>query len=194
MSTLAKDTSVLTAPTQTTLRAVPRGQDAFEIRPIRPADAELIVAALGYTSEETYYRRFHSIKRRFGAKELTYLTEVDGRTHVALVAIERGEHPRLAAVARFTTDPENALEGELAICVHDPFQRRGLGAEMLRRLHDEAALRGVAQLRALVQADNGPMCRLLHRLFPGTRLDEWHACEVDYLIPVAPAVSVAAAA
>jgi hypothetical protein len=93
--------------------------ESLEIRPIRAADAELIVAARAFTSRKTYYRRFHHDKRYFSAKELTYLTDVDGRTHVALVAIERGEHPRLAAVARFSTGPTNPREGELAICVHD---------------------------------------------------------------------------
>jgi GNAT superfamily N-acetyltransferase len=166
-------------------------EDIFDIRPIRPADAELIVAALEYTSDETYYRRFHTAKHHFSPKELKYLTDVDGKTHIALVAVERGEHPRLAAAARFFTDPKNPLEGELAICVHDPFRRKGLGAEMLGRLHDEASSRGITQLRAMVQCDNVPMRELLYHVFPDTRVDGRDGSEVDYLAPVKPAVSAA---
>ncbi len=178
-----------------TLRLVAAGpDDRFDIRPIRPADAELIVAALGYTSAETYYRRFHTAKCYFSPTELRYLTEVDGRMHVALVAVERGEHPRLAAVARFCTDPKQPFEGELAICVHDPFRRQGLGATMLRRLQAEASSRGVRQLRAMVQSDNVAMRELLYHVFPDTRVGDRYAGEVDYLVPVQPVVCIAQAA
>lgn len=163
---------------------VPALVDVFDIRPIQPADAALIVAAVAYTSSETYYRRFHAAKRCFSRSELEYLTEVDGMTHVALVAVERGERPRLAAAARFCKDPMNPHEGELGICVHDPFRRRGLGAEMLRRLSAEASLRGVSQLRAMIQSDNGAMRALLYHVFPDTRVDNRYGGEVDYIAPV----------
>jgi L-amino acid N-acyltransferase YncA len=209
MSTYAPHALASTSPTQSAhvsrhslstrlcrARAAPfQGrQDSFDIRPIRPTDAELIVAALAYTSDETYYRRFRAVKRYFSPEELEYLTEVDGTTHVALVAIEHGDHPRLAAVARFCTDPANPLEAELAICVHDPFRRQGLSAEMLRQLHDEASSRGVKQLRAMVQSDNVAMLELLYHAFPATRVDRCYDGEADYLIPVQPAVAVASAA
>ena len=163
---------------------VPALVNVFDIRPIQPADAGLIVAAVAYTSSETYYRRFHAAKCRFSRRELDYLTQVDGRTHVALVAVERGEHPRLAADARFCTDPVNPREAELGICVHDPFRRLGLGAEMLRRLCAEASLRGVWQLRAMVQSDNAPMRALLYHVFPDTRVDGCCDGEVDYIAPL----------
>ena len=163
---------------------VPALVNVFDIRPIQPADAELIVAAVAYTSSETYYSRFHAAKRCFSRSELEYLTEVDGMTHVALVAVERGEHPRLAADARFCTDPMTPREAELGICVHDPFRRRGLGAEMLRRLSAEASLRGVSQLRAMIQSDNGAMRALLYHVFPDTRVDNRYGGEVDYIAPV----------
>ncbi len=166
----------------------------FEIRAIRPTDADLIVAALAYTSDETYYRRFHSPKHHFSAKELRYLTEVDGKKHVALVAIEHGAHPRLAAVARFVTNSRNPLEAELAICVHDPFHRQGLGTEMLRRLRDEASSNGVTHLRAMVQHDNIPMRELLHHVCPDTQIDRRDRNEIDFLAPVLPTAPLAHAA
>lgn len=183
----------LSSPARSTLHLA-RQQDRFDIRPIRPADADLIVAALGYTSDETYHRRFRTGKRYFSPRELTYLTDIDGKTHVALVAVERGEHPRLAAVARFCVDPEKPLEGELAICVHDPFRRQGLGAEMLRRLQAEALSRGVTQLRAMVQSDNVPMEELLYHVFPDTRVTARDGDEVDFLAPLNPVLPVAEAA
>jgi len=163
----------------------PQPSALIEIRPIRPSDAALIIGAISYTSPETYYRRFHMAKRRFTSAELRYLTDVDGHTHVALVAAQRGEQPRLAAVARYATSPSDPLEGELGICVHDPFRRQGLGARMLIRLHDEASMRGVRRLRAIVQADNLAMRELLYRVLPGTRVDGRAGGEVQYVSPVA---------
>jgi protein lysine acetyltransferase len=165
---------------------VPALVNVFDIRAIQPADAELIVAAFSYTSSETYYRRFHAAKCCFSRRELEYLTQVDGMTHVALVAVERGDHPRLAADARFYKNPVNPREAELGICVYDPFRRRGLGAEMLRRLSAEASVRGVSQLRAIVQSDNAPMRALLYHVFPDTRVDDRCDGEVDYITPVRP--------
>ncbi len=158
--------------------------NSFEIRPIVPADAELIVAAIAYTSSDTYYRRFHVAKRQFSRNELISLTEVDGRTHVALVAIEAAKPARLAAEARFCIDPSDSREGELGICVHDPFRRLGLAAEMLRRLCACAGPRGVTRLRAIVQADNIPMRALLYQVFPDTRIGARYEGEIDYLIPL----------
>jgi GNAT superfamily N-acetyltransferase len=164
-----------------------RRQHVFDIRPIRPEDAELIVAAIAYTSDETYYRRFHTAKRSFSTKELSYLTNVDGRTHVALVAIDRGASPRLAAVARFCTADDDPSEAEFAICVHDPFRRCGLGAELLCRLSGEASSRGITRLRAMVQSDNVAMRGLLYHVFPDASVDDRCGNEVDYVMSVRPA-------
>jgi hypothetical protein len=57
---------------------------------------------------------------------------------------------------------------------------------MLRRLSAEASLRGVSQLRAIVQSDNAPMRALLYHVFPDTRLDDRCDGEVDYIAPVRP--------
>ena len=177
------------------LRIVPSGKgpeagtlaECFEIRPIRPPDADLIVAALDYTAPETYYRRFHSHKLAFSADELAYLTQVDGHHHVALIAVERATG-RLAAIARFITTISGA-EAEMAVCVHDPYRRRGLGAELLSRVAVIAAARGLSRLRFVVQGDNRPMIGLLHRVFPALTIDGRDGATVDFLavIDAAPA-------
>ena len=179
--TIKPDAASTASPSRSTLRLVAGDSDRFEIRPIRPADAQLIVAALRYTSPETYYRRFHMAKRHFTSGELKYLTEVDGVAHLALVAVEPGDPPRLAAVARYAVDPSDPLEAELAICVHDPFRRQGLGARMLRRLGDAAASRGIGRLRAIVQHDNPAMRELLYEVFPDTSVDCRGGGEVEYV-------------
>src|SRR5512142_2174188 len=104
---------------------------AISVRPVRPDDRGRILNALAYTSAGTYYRRFHAPKHRFTERELAHLTQVDGVDHVALIATKRDHPDRLVAVARFVRDSHVATEAELAIPVHDPYQRRGIGRHIL---------------------------------------------------------------
>ena len=98
------------------------------IRPIRPDDKGLLSDGLRRLSPQSVQRRFLTPKRSFSRAELRYLTEVDGRDHVALVA----ENPcaptrRLVAVARFVRNNEEPDTAEIAVTVGDSFQGRGLG-------------------------------------------------------------------
>ena len=140
----------------------------LDIRPIEPQDAQRITDARLYTSEDTYYRRFHAAKATFSARELQYLTEVDGHDHVALIAVEH-DSGRLAAVARFVRLPGEERCAEAAITVHDPYQGRGLGREILLELLAEATRQDVRTMLFEVQADNYRMVRLLLSLpYPAT--------------------------
>lgn len=154
---------------------------SLTIRPIRPDDRERIQQALEYTSPTTYYRRFHSAKHWYTDRELTYLTEVDGNNHFALIATERDRPERLVAVARFIRNPRDRAEAELAITVHDPYQRQGIGRQMLRLLGEAAREHGVVRLRALVQTDNRAMIALLHRVFPQTTSVARYGSTVEYV-------------
>src|SRR5918911_1699692 len=82
------------------------------IRRIRPDDKRLLEVGLRHLSEQSVRRRFLSPKPKFSRAELRYLTELDGRSHFALVA-ESPTQPgrRLIGVARFVRlhgDPEAA--------------------------------------------------------------------------------------
>jgi RimJ/RimL family protein N-acetyltransferase len=139
---------------------------AIVVRPVCPDDRARILAAVAYTSENTYYRRFHAPKPRFTDRELTQLTQVDGHDHIALIALERDDPERLVAVARLVRDADTPTEAELAITVHEPYQRRGIGSHMLTLLVAAAREHDITRLRANVQLDNQPMLRLLRRVLP----------------------------
>ena len=64
------------------------------IRPIEPSDKARLSVALGRLSDATIYRRFLAAKPRLSSAELRYLTEVDGRDHIALVGVPR-QRPRV---------------------------------------------------------------------------------------------------
>lgn len=155
----------------------------FEIRPIRPQDAALIVAATAYTSDETYYSRFRAVKRGFSARELAYLTAVDGCSHCALVAVDRGSG-RLAAVARYIQDPARPAEAELAVVVHDPFQGHGLGAALVRALAAHARAHAIDTFQVIIGNGNLAMRHLLLRVFPDAREHERDDYDTEYLASV----------
>src|SRR4051812_44094912 len=134
------------------------------VRPIDPGDTEMLQHALAHLSEESRRRRFLGPKLRFSVKELTYLTEVDGESHFALVALPAGEAHDIVAVARFVRDADDPTSAEAAIVVDDDYQNAGLGMLLARRLADAARERGVERLTASIAADNRPAAKLMHHI------------------------------
>jgi RimJ/RimL family protein N-acetyltransferase len=135
------------------------------IRPIRADDKRMLTDGLRRLSDESVHRRFLTPKRSFSRTELRYLTEVDGRDHVALVA----EHPsgparRLIAVARFVRLADDPDAAEVAITVADDWQGRGLGSLLSEQLAAEARQLGIRRFTATMAADNVPAHRLMARL------------------------------
>jgi RimJ/RimL family protein N-acetyltransferase len=135
------------------------------IRPIRADDKRMLTDGLRRLSDESVHRRFLTPKRSFSRTELRYLTEVDGRDHVALVA----EHPsgparRLIAVARFVRLADDPAAAEVAITVADDWQGRGLGSLLSEQLAAEARQLGIRRFTATMAADNVPAHRLMARL------------------------------
>jgi GNAT superfamily N-acetyltransferase len=155
-------------------------RSAVSIRPIRPEDRTLIANAVRYTSDRTYQRRFHGPPPRFSPRELSYLTEIDGYNHYALIATERDRPDRLVAVARFVRYRDRPTEAEFAITVHDPYQDQGIGGQLLELIVERARERGITRLCALIQSDNEPMMRLWHRVLPQATLKERSDAECLY--------------
>lgn len=153
---------------------------SISIRPIRPEDRKLIVDAVAYASDRTYYRRFHGPRHGFSPRELSELTEIDGYNHFALIATERDRPDRLVRVARFVRYRDHPTEAEFAITVHDPYQGQGIGGRLLELLVEAARERGIRRLRALIQSDNDAMMRLLRRVLPQARVEERDGPECTY--------------
>lgn len=142
---------------------IPDGTELV-VRHIRPDDKELLVDGLARLSPQSVYRRFLSPKHHFSSGELRYLTELDGRDHVALVALLPHDPDHLVGVARFVRlehDPETA---EAAIVVGDRFQGRGLGKLLALRLADEARERGIRRFQATILGENQAAKRLLRAM------------------------------
>jgi protein lysine acetyltransferase len=148
------------------------------IRRIRPDDKALLARALSQLSEATVQRRFLTAKRSFSGSELRYLTEVDGRGHVALVAESPTQPVRgIIGVGRFVGLAEDPEAAEVAIVVADSWQRRGVGSLLARELAARARGLGIRRFTATMAADNVAAHKLMRKLT--RRLREAHAGPLD---------------
>jgi len=139
------------------------------LRLVRPRDKRRLEEGLRRLSAESRYQRFHAPKAAFTARELQYLTETDGRSHLALGALLASNPREGLAVARFVGGPRDPRVADAAIVVRDDMQLRGLGSVLLDRLADAARERGIRTLRFEVLSANVAMIRLLRRVFGQVR-------------------------
>lgn len=143
------------------------------LRCIRPTDREALRTAFHALKPETRYRRFMGHFSDLTPAMLTYLTEVDGRDHVAVVATPAGRKRRgvpveIVAVARFIRLRNDPTSAEVAVTVTDPLQGLGLGTKLLEVLVEAAKERGIDKLVAHVLDGNAPMKRILEKSGPLT--------------------------
>ena len=135
------------------------------VRPIRPDDKRLLEQGLHNLSETSVQRRFLSPKPSFSRAELRYLTEVDGRHHVALVAESPTQPVRtLIGVARYVCLPGDPQAAEVAVVVADAWQRRGVGTLLVEELGARARRLGFRRFTATMASDNIAARKLLAKI------------------------------
>ena len=134
------------------------------LRPIEPGDKQRLSLALGRLSRETIRRRFFAAKPRFTSGELRYLTEVDGRNHLALVALLADDPDAIVGVARCVRLPEEPATAEFAIVVGDALQGRGLGTLLARQLAAAARAAGIRRFAASMLGENDAIRRLMRTI------------------------------
>jgi GNAT superfamily N-acetyltransferase len=133
---------------------------SLEVRPIRPTDADALVALHARLSADTIYRRYFGARPHLSPADVDRFTRVDGRARFALVAVHG---PDLVAVARY--EGRAGEQGaELAVVIDDAMQHQGIGRLMLERLVDVAREAGLGTLEADVLAGNAAMLGLLRTL------------------------------
>ncbi|MFM7346290.1 MAG: N-acetyltransferase family protein [Tagaea sp.] len=133
------------------------GGGAIRIRPVGPWARRHLLEGLARTSAETQTRRFGAPRAGFSAAELDFLTRIDGRTRMALGALDMGTG-RGAGVARWVR--EGADMAEAAILVVDEFARRGVGKWLFGGLIVAAKRAGLKRLRGESHVDNHAMLAL----------------------------------
>ncbi|MFH1090214.1 MAG: GNAT family N-acetyltransferase, partial [Pseudomonadota bacterium] len=144
--------------------AVTKNGLAIFIRPIKPEDAPLLQELWAALSTQTLYYRFSKPFVPLTPELLVRLTQIDYDREIALVALEsRPMGERMLGVARLIGSP-GAKVAEFAVAVGDPWQGRGVGAQLLDHLIDIAVKRRIQSLWGLVLQENRVMIELALKL------------------------------
>jgi GNAT superfamily N-acetyltransferase len=162
------------------------------VRHIRPSDAAELRRAFDRLSPASRYRRFFGGVPQLTDAALHYLTDVDGRDHVAIVATTDGPEPDGATglgVARFVRLRDEPTVAEAAVTVVDDSHRKGLGRLLATKLAEAARERGIHTFRADVLADNEPMRDIMSEI--GAVERESSSGVVTYDVPLDTAQSTA---
>lgn len=133
------------------------------LRDIRPSDAVLVRDGFSRMTDESRYARFFYPIRELSPEQLRYFTQVDGKDHVAVVALSADETLGLGT-ARFVRDASDPRTAEFAITIVDDAQGQGLGAALLRLLMEEAREVGVEYFVAQVHSTNQKIRGLLQKV------------------------------
>ena len=132
------------------------------LRPIRPDDAPRLATAYHQLSTQSAYQRFFTVSRRLPPDWAQFLTTVDYRRRLALIAERpKGGGMELLGVARY--EPSHDDAPEVAFVILDAWQNRGLGSLLFQALLAAAQARGLSRFRAWVLADNVRMLDLINR-------------------------------
>ena len=135
----------------------------LEVRPITVSDRDRLAAAFASMSERSRLRRFLGPKPKLSRAELTYLTDIDHRTHEALAAVDP-EDGGIVAVARYATEPDRPGTADVAFFVLDRWHGQGIATQLGSLLMQRADANGIARLTASTFADNRPARAVLRRL------------------------------
>jgi acetyltransferase len=142
-------------------------RDGITIRPIRPEDEPLVLEFHRHVSDySVYLRYFHPIQysARIAHERLVRLCFNDYDREIALVAERQDPEPHLLGISRLSKKHGLPQEAEFALLVADPYQRQGIGTELLTRLIQVARCEGIQRLAGEVLSENEGMRRLCRRL------------------------------
>jgi acyl-CoA synthetase (NDP forming)/GNAT superfamily N-acetyltransferase len=126
------------------------------VRPVRPDDADQLVALHARLSDRTRYLRYFGAYPRISPRDLYRSTHVDHDNRVVLVAETGGEIVAVSLYDRIA----GTTDAEVAFLVEDAQQGRGIGSVLLEHLAAAARERGVRRFVAEVLAENPRMVRV----------------------------------
>ena len=141
-----------------------KGDIPVNIRPVRPADENLMKGLFYDLTPESVMHRFFTMRYSLPHHDLQRFTNVDYRDNLCLIGVVAdGEGERLIAVGEYHKDPASDW-AEIAFLVHDDYQGLGIGSYMVKLLKDIADSNGIRGFTAEVLPDNTRMLKVFHKL------------------------------
>ncbi len=129
------------------------------VRPVRPTDADRLVAFHGRLSHQSVYYRFFSPRPRLSQGDVVRFTTVDYDGRMALVALLGDD---LIGIASYDRWP-GRREAEVAFTVDDEHQGRGVATVLLEHLAVIARSHGITRFTAEVLPENRKMLSVFKR-------------------------------
>lgn len=163
-----------------------RDGSVYRIRPIEKSDRQLLQAGFQRLSPNSRRMRFFSVKKALTETDLDFLTNPDGRDHIALGAARldaQGNEVEGLGAARCIRLAPGSDTAELAIAVVDELQGEGIGSRMLKRLVKYARRQGIRRFRCEVLAENNAMRTLAVGLGGNSRWLDDGILEYDCPLP-----------
>jgi acyl-CoA synthetase (NDP forming)/RimJ/RimL family protein N-acetyltransferase len=133
---------------------------AARLRPIRPSDAEKLVAFYARVSPESKYMRFFAPYPQLSDRDVERFTRVDNVDRVAFVTTIRGDIVAVGRYDRLDNHTSEAPDAEVAFLVEDAHQGRGIAQILLEHLAEAARERGISRFLAEVLPDNQRMIQV----------------------------------
>jgi acyl-CoA synthetase (NDP forming)/RimJ/RimL family protein N-acetyltransferase len=125
------------------------------LRPIRPSDAERLVAFYNRVSPQSKYLRFFAPYPRLSDRDVKRFTDVDYVDRVAFI-ITLGDD--MIAVGRY--DRIEGDHAEVSFLIEDAHQGRGIAQLLLEHLAQAARERGITRFVAEVLPENRRMAKV----------------------------------
>lgn len=158
------------------------------LRPISPDDKPLLEEGMSRLSPDSRRLRFMAPVETLSRAQLTYLTEIDHRHHLAW-GVLRGDEP--VAVGRAVRLHDDPTAAEVAITVVDEYQRRGIGRLLIELLAEVSRRLGIERFTFEALPENDAMLSLLRSYGADYHLGEGVvAGQLDLRSIPAPALSM----
>jgi acyl-CoA hydrolase/GNAT superfamily N-acetyltransferase len=134
------------------------------IRPAKPVDARRIQEHFYTLDKDDVVARFFHNKTSFQKDEMEEVSQIDYIKDLTVLAVV-GEFGfgKVMGIGEYLLDPSTNY-AEIAFSISRPFQKKGLGWVLLRKLESAARGNGIAGFYAYTSAQNQGMIRLFKRL------------------------------
>jgi acyl-CoA synthetase (NDP forming)/RimJ/RimL family protein N-acetyltransferase len=130
------------------------------LRPISPADAELLVDFYADVSPKSKYYRFFAAMPTLSEREVRRFVDVDHHDRVALVLTIAERMIAVGQFERLPAGPGQRDQAEVAFLVQDRHQHRGIGQLLLEHLAQVGRELDIHQFVAEILPDNTGMLQV----------------------------------
>ncbi len=138
-----------------------KNNTAVQLRPIRPEDADSIIALVKEMSAESRYFRFMHAINELSPQMVAQFTKLDYDRQMAFVATSLQN--AIVGVSRYTMSNDR-LSGEFAISVSEQWKGMGLATALMQLLIEHATVQGLEKLQGDVLRTNAAMQALMHAM------------------------------